>query len=406
MVNSPLVLPETKYDMWTDLIIYTPMYITAFWAVVLLFSAGRKNTAKQFLGVFMILAFFLYFAHALYFQKQFSTYLIFDPIYMFCALSVYPMYYWYIRMLTIDSSIHYGQLWLFLPALLLSTSYSIVYLLMSGSERMDYLLSDIFETKRSFPEGILATIQKVIYIASRITFVFQIFIFLILGRSLVLHYNSRIENFYTSLEKKTIGWVNLLLYSLFAASLMSIVFSLIGRSVFLGTHLLLIPSAIFSVLLFFIGFQGHLQNYTVTDLNIDEHEMTGTTIKEYNQGQLKGKLLDLFERKEIFRQRDLKITQVSSILQTNRTYVSNLINSEFGHTFSDFVNEYRIAAARELLSDSKQQSYSLNYVSEACGFGSVNSFIRIFREKEGITPGKYRDREFLQKRKVFQSLEK
>jgi YesN/AraC family two-component response regulator len=138
-----------------------------------------------------------------------------------------------------------------------------------------------------------------------------------------------------------------------------------------------------------------MQNYTVTDLNKDESEPSEMTLKEYNRAQLKEKLLILFKEQKIFRQQDLKITQVSDLLQTNRTYVSNLINSEFGCAFSDFVNQYRIAEACELLKDSKQQNYSLNFVSEASGFGSVNSFIRIFKEIVGTTPGKYRDKLFL-----------
>lgn len=385
--------------MWTDLIIYTPMYVTAFWAVALFSTAGNKNLPKQILAFFMVLAFFLYFSHALYFQEQYRAYLIFDPVYMFCALSVYPMYYWYICMLTIDSSINLRRLWLFLPALILSLLYSGVYFLMSPEDRMNFLLTAIFKTEQHSLQGVLFVIQKVIYILSRVVFVIQIFVIVALGRKLVLRYNTRVENFYASYEKKTVQWVNLLLYSFLVTSLMSATFNVIGRSYFLENNLLVVPSAIFSILLFFIGLQGHLQEYSVVDLVHDEEEVTGITMKEYNHGQLKERLLELFEKQEIFRKQDLKITQVSALLQTNRTYVSTLINSEFGFTFSDFVNSYRIAAARKLLSDSKQQNYSLNYVSEACGFGSVNSFIRIFREKEGITPGRYRDNIFLKERK-------
>jgi AraC-like DNA-binding protein len=384
--------------MWTDLITYTPMYVTAFWALTLLSTAGTKNPPKQILAVFMVLAFFLYFSHALFFQEQFSTYLIFDPVYMFCALSVYPMYYWYIRMLTVDSSINLRWLWLFLPALILSLLYTLVYLLMSPEDRMNFLLSGVFKTGHQKPSGVLFVIQKAVYLSSRVVFVLQIFVFVALGRRLVLRYNTRVENFYASYEKKTIRWVTLLLYSFLVTSLMSTTFNLIGRSFFLENRFLVIPSAIFSILLFLIGLQGHLQEYSFVDLVNDEQEPAAITMKEYNYGQLKERLLDLFEKQEIFRKQDLKITQISALLQTNRTYVSTLINSEFGYTFSDFVNNYRVAAARKILSDAKQQNYSLNYVSEACGFGSVNSFIRIFREKEGITPGKYRDKIFLKLR--------
>ena len=382
--------------MWIDLIIYTPMYVTGFWALVLLLSSGKKNRAKQFLGIFMILAFGVYFSHALYFQNQYSAYLFFDPIYIFSSLSVYPMYYWYIKLLTVESDIKPGNLKMFLPALAFSLTTSLVFVLMVPSERTQYLLAYLFRTEEMKAETILVTIQQFVFIASRVTFMLQIFIFLILGRKLVLQYNSRIANFYSDLESKTIVWVNLLLYSFFVTSLMSIIFNLIGRSVFSGSVvLLLIPSIIFSVLLFFIGFQGYMQNYTVIDLVADEQDQADLSMKEYNQAQLKVKLLDLFVNQEIYKNRDLKITLVSQKLQTNRTYVSNLINTEFKCTFSEFVNQYHVIEAKKQLEESKQQNYSLNYISEASGFGSIHSFIRIFKELEGITPGKYRDNKFL-----------
>ena len=385
--------------MWIDLIIYTPMYVTGFWALVLLLSSGKKNRAKQFLGIFMVLAFGVYFSHALYFRSPYSVYLFFDPIYIFSSLSVYPMYYWYIKLLTVESEIKPGNLKWFIPGLALSLTTALVYVLMSTAERSEYLLAYLFRTEEIKTGSDLLTMQRIVFIASRLIFTLQIFIFLILGRKLVLQYNTRIANFYSDLESKTIVWVNLLLYSFFVTSLMSIIFNLIGRSAFSGSvFLLLIPSVIFSVLLFFIGFQGYMQNYTVIDLVADEQDQADLSMKEYNQAQLKIKLLDLFVHQETYKSRDLKITLVSRKLQTNRTYVSNLINTEFKRTFSEFVNQYRVIEAKKQLADSKQQNYSLNYISEASGFGSIQSFIRIFKEHEGITPGKYRDNKFLKDR--------
>lgn len=388
--------------MWIDLITYTPMYVTGFWALVLLLSSGKKNRAKQFLGFFMILAFGVYFSHALFFQKQLALYLFFDPVYLFSSLSVYPMYYLYIRLLTVESNLKRKNLFLLLPALIFGLASAVVYLLMTATERIDYVQSFLFRIKEVKTESELFIIQRIIYAGSRIAFMIQIAFFLVMGRKLVLQYNSRIVNFYSSLESKTIVWVNLLLYSFFATSVMSIIFNLLGRSLFLNSILfLLIPSVIFSVLLFFIGFQGYMQNYTVIDLAEDEQVQPELSMKEYNQTQIRGRLIELFDNHQIYKQSDLKITLVSLKLQTNRTYVSNLINTEFNCSFSDFVNNYRIAEAKKLLADSANQNYSLDYVSETSGFGSIHSFIRIFKEREGITPGKFRTKLFLNENATY-----
>lgn len=377
--------------MLIDLIIYTPMYVTGFWALVLMLSSGRKNRAKKMLGIFMLLAFSLYISHALFFQKQYTLYIYFDPVYTLAGLSVYPLYYWYIKLLTVDPKFNLRNLVMFIPAVVLCLATALVYLLMTPAESKEYLFGMLFHTKPLKMNSNLIQIQHYLFIISRIVFTIQIFVFLILGRKLVLRYNKRIANFYSNLESKTLVWVKLLLYSFFATSVMSIVFNVLGRSTFSESMMLLIiPSVIFSVLLFFIGFQGYMQNHTVNELVEDELGEEEISLKDYNMSQLKDKLLELFENQKIYKQSDLKINQVSVILQTNRTYVSGLINTEFKCSFNEFVNRYRVAEAKELLQEKNQANYTLDYVSDEAGFGSLSSFIRIFREMEGITPGRYK----------------
>jgi hypothetical protein len=60
--------------MIKDLIIYTPMYVTFFWAVVLLLTKKENNPAKFFLGFFMSVAFLVYLSHAVFFQQDLRTY--------------------------------------------------------------------------------------------------------------------------------------------------------------------------------------------------------------------------------------------------------------------------------------------------------------------------------------------
>lgn len=378
--------------MLKDLIIYTPMYVTFFWAVVLLATTSKKNRAKHFLGIFMFAAFLVYLSHAVFFNQDHSAYIFFDPVYTFASLSVYPLYYWYIRLLTIETEYEWKNLRLLIPAILLSVISAIIYRIMSPAEREIYLTDFLLREGASEAHSTILQIQKGVFLLSRLAFAVQVILFMVLGRKLVIRYNERVANFYSNLESKTIVWVNLLLYSFVLTSIMSVVFNIMGRAIFLNSvSLLLIPSVIFSVLLFFIGLQGYMQNYTVVDLIEDAKQQPERNLNDYNQNQLKEKLMELFAGEKIYRNSDLKITQVSMQLQTNRTYVSQLINNEFNCSFSEFVNEYRVIEAKQLLTNQAYNNYSLDYISESVGFGSLNTFIRVFKDSEGITPGKFRD---------------
>ena len=380
--------------MAEDLIIYTPMYVTFFWAVVLLITKRENNRAKFFLGIFMTVAFLLYFSHAVFFQQLESVYTFFDTIYVFAFLSVYPLYYWYIKLLSVETEYKLRNFRLFIPALVLTLISFVLYQLMSDTERADYYMGHFIKSKSDVEFTILMQLQKNNYLISKLIFAIQIFFFLYYGSRLVKNYHKKIENFYSNLESRSILWVNILLYSMVLTSLMSLVLNIIGRSFFMGSKTLLIfPSLIFSILLFLIGFLGYLQNNTVIDLALDEEKNNNNlNSKNYNTAKLNEKLLKLFKDVAIYKNPDLKITQVSELLHTNRTYISKHINTEFSCTFSDFVNRYRVEEAKRLLTSESSKGYSLNYISEKSGFGSMGSFMRVFRDFEGITPGQYRER--------------
>lgn len=380
--------------MLHDLIIYTPMYVTCFWAIILIMTRKKDNRAKHFLGVFMVAAFLLYFSHAIFFKQYLGIYVYIEPIYIMSSLMVYPLYYWYIKLLTVEVSINYKNLWMLVPGLFFGLVTAGLYLFMSYEEQLAYLKHHLFQENSVIIESSVFKLQRYVYLASRLVFAIQVFAFLVLGSRLVLQYNKRIANFYSNLESKNISWVNLLLISFVITSLMSIVFNIIGKAYFFDHEsLLLIPSAIFSTLLFLIGIQGYLQDHTVVDLEIDETQKIDVTdIKKYNSDLLKDHLLEIFNEGEIYKQADLKITQISAVLKTNRTYISNLINNEFSCTFNEFVNQYRIKEAKRLLVNDASKAYSLDYIGEQCGFGSLSTFIRVFKDSEGITPGRYRDR--------------
>lgn len=379
--------------MGEDLIIYTPMYVTFFWAAVLLISKHEDNRAKFFLGVFMFVAFLLYLSHAIFFNEFVTLYGFIDPLYIFCSLSVYPLYYWYVKLLTVESSYKWLNLRLLIPAFVFSLALFVNYHIMSENERHNYIHEFLIKRESGITFSRSMIIQKYFYFGSRLVFVIQVIYFLFKGLRLVKNYNKEIANFYSNLEARSILWVNFILYSLVISSTLSLMFILIGRSFFTEYHILLLfPSVIFSVLLFFIGLLGYMQNHTVVDLEKEVLINDYKHAKSNDTEMLNEKLLELFQNKAVYKNIDLKITQVSELLHTNRTYISKHINTNYSCTFNDFVNKYRIEEAKRLLTDESTRSYSLNFISDKSGFGSMGTFMRVFKDTIGITPGQFRER--------------
>ena len=80
----------------------------------------------------------------------------------------------------------------------------------------------------------------------------------------------------------------------------------------------------------------------------------------------------------------LTIEEISRVLNTNRTYVSRLVNLYYGMTFRDYLNQRRLEYSKQLMND--EPDASLDYIAAKSGFQSSTQFIRKFRETEGLTP--------------------
>ncbi|TVY07182.1 helix-turn-helix domain-containing protein [Paenibacillus cremeus] len=87
--------------------------------------------------------------------------------------------------------------------------------------------------------------------------------------------------------------------------------------------------------------------------------------------------------------RDLSLDLISSNFNMNSKYVSRFFKERFGINFLDFLNQYRIMRAKELLIRDPQ--LRINQIANQVGIGNVNTFISVFKKYEGVTPGKYRD---------------
>ena len=83
----------------------------------------------------------------------------------------------------------------------------------------------------------------------------------------------------------------------------------------------------------------------------------------------------------------ITLNGLSIKLCTNRTYLSEYINTTYQSNFRDWITNMRIEYAKRLMR--QHQDYKLQDISEASGFMSVSHFTRTFREKEGCPPSRW-----------------
>ncbi len=378
-----------------------PLFVVLFWLMLFLLDYKKSDSAKRFLVFFLGVALLNYLAHWHYFNHNYTVYNILDSVWVFTTLAVYPIYYYYIRLLTTDIKINFKWIWILIPAILLSLFSAVIYLIMSSEEISIFTQEVLYHSQNSKSEFTkLINLQILRMTLLRIIFTIEVVITLYFGLRLIRSFNEKVKSYYSNIENKELSKIKLILYFLVFTSLISMVSNFVGKNYFTDhSYLLVIPSIAHSFALFGISYVGYRQSFTIHDLKIEKQNGISVDPEKIDEiftatqlDRLFSRLESLFNEKQIFKDPELRLNEVARQLGTNRTYVSKLINTRREMSFSDFVNDYRVRYSEMILTSSDYFSLSLEEIALKSGFSSTSSFYRSFVKKNGIPPGKYREK--------------
>ena len=95
----------------------------------------------------------------------------------------------------------------------------------------------------------------------------------------------------------------------------------------------------------------------------------------------------LFEKDKGFLKNNCSLEIVSKEMNTNKTYLSKIINEHKGYSFSTYINNLRIDYVVHLLQeDEKIRKYSIESIAEEVGYNNAKAFSKAFYERIGVKP--------------------
>ncbi|MGL5367894.1 MAG: helix-turn-helix domain-containing protein [Cetobacterium somerae] len=92
---------------------------------------------------------------------------------------------------------------------------------------------------------------------------------------------------------------------------------------------------------------------------------------------------------------DFSLDNLADYLGLSFKYTSILFKKVMGDNFKNYINMYRIEKAKEILREKKD--IKIKDLAEKLGYNSSNTFIRIFKKYEGISPTQFNPEEILEK---------
>ncbi|MDJ0644502.1 MAG: helix-turn-helix domain-containing protein [Flavobacteriaceae bacterium] len=105
--------------------------------------------------------------------------------------------------------------------------------------------------------------------------------------------------------------------------------------------------------------------------------------------QLIKKLDNLMESRKPYYKSDLKMSELAEMMSLSNNYLSQIINQEKGVNFFDYVNSFRVEAAKKKLIDPDNRHLTNFAIAYEVGFSNKTSFHRIFKKHCNITPSEF-----------------
>jgi tetratricopeptide (TPR) repeat protein len=96
------------------------------------------------------------------------------------------------------------------------------------------------------------------------------------------------------------------------------------------------------------------------------------------------------KNEKLYTDTELTADKLSKLLDTNRTDLSIVFKHFVKDHYNNYINQQRINHAIRLFSDSKQNYLSNEGIAKECGFNSVSTFYKTFKEVTGMTPSAFR----------------
>lgn len=143
--------------------------------------------------------------------------------------------------------------------------------------------------------------------------------------------------------------------------------------------------AIFAITLYFL-----ISNFGIRS-GFFFKEIPKPKIPAVDDPQLNAKLQTLMEQQRVYKKEGLTIGALAELMNEQEYKLRRLINGQLGfRNFNDFLNQYRINDACEVLSDPAQNKKTILEIAYDLGYQSIGPFNKAFKDLKGTTPTAYR----------------
>ncbi|MEI6436903.1 MAG: helix-turn-helix domain-containing protein, partial [Bacteroidota bacterium] len=103
-------------------------------------------------------------------------------------------------------------------------------------------------------------------------------------------------------------------------------------------------------------------------------------------GEIIAKLEAIMATEKIHIDKKITLTELAKRLNTNKSYLSAILNNTYEMNFNDFINQWRVKEACTVLMNPESAKMSMDQIAELSGFNSRSAFYKAFKKFTGMSP--------------------
>jgi AraC-like DNA-binding protein len=210
---------------------------------------------------------------------------------------------------------------------------------------------------------------------------------------LVHRYRINLPNEFSSISRENdLAWLLFLIiyYISFCVAALAIGLNAVLTERFLQTPFVF-NYAVLLLLIYILSYYGLMQKniFQNNDVPHPTERYQKSLLSEGRKKEIKNAILTFFDKEKPYLNPDLNLQRLSEQLDIPKHHLTEVLNTEIGKNFFQFVNAYRIESVKQALAE-KNNLYSIEAIGYDCGFSSKSSFFTVFKKATGLTPMQYK----------------
>jgi AraC-like DNA-binding protein len=202
-----------------------------------------------------------------------------------------------------------------------------------------------------------------------------------------MRYVKKVDNYYSEQESAYLRWIRVSFFLALTVGIGALTLSFTDNT---------LNYCVFTMIfiVFYTSFGIQLVNYGFRFNDIERIFTEDTPAKEEIKKQSLVSQTDLEKNiekwieKKCYTKHGITIEDVARDLNTNRTYLSNYINTRFNCTFKEWIHRHRIEMAKQMLLS--YPDVAVYEIGEQTGYADKSHFSRVFMQYAGVTPMQWR----------------